>query len=81
MGIALVLLILLIWILAGAAPRSDTLETVLNRADATDDEYLRQMGSEISSEVALKVRRIISDTNGWDVDENWPDMALVELLD
>lgn len=81
MDIALVLLILLIWILTGAAPRSDTLETVLNRADATDDEYLRQMGSEISSEVALKVRRIISDTNGWDVDENWPDMALVELLD
>ena len=82
MGVIIALIVLFIlFLLFGSGSPTESSESVLNRSHPTDDEYLRQMGPEIPRDIALKVRRIIVDVNGWEIDEIWPDMTLAELLD
>ena len=42
----------------------------------SDAEYLRRMPSSVSSETAIKVRRILADVSGWDDDEIGPETLL-----
>lgn len=44
----------------------------------TDEEYCRLM-PDVSNEVALKVRAILSDATGWDCEEIHPKTRLVEF--
>lgn len=47
----------------------------------TDSDYVAKMPSDVSSEVALGVRRILVDVSGVEVDEVWPETGLVDLLE
>jgi len=83
MGCALTVIMFAIFaaVFALTCNQERSLDEILVRPDSTDDEFIHQLGSETSPEIALKVRRALADTNGWDVEEIWPDTRLAELCD
>ena len=80
MGCAIAAIMFLIFALHSSAPRRPV-DFATDRSDPTDEEYLLRMGSNVSPEIALTVRQIIVDVNGWDTNEVWPEMTMKELLD
>lgn len=79
MGCTLAVIVFAIFALLTCRPRP--IEEVLATPHPTDEEFLRQLGPEVSPDTALKVRRAIVDVSGWDTDEIWPDTRLAEFCD
>ena len=77
--IALIILALVLFPLVRI--KSRPLEEVLNTSDPTDKEFIRQLGPELSPNIALKVRRLVADVSCYEMKEIWPDTPLGEVLD
>lgn len=80
-SLVITLLILLFVLLPWVVPFDRDLDEVISTEDPSDAEFVRQLGPGISSDVGLKVRRLVADASGWDVDEIWPDTFLGEVFE
>ena len=77
----IILLITFLALLPLVTPFQRDLQEVLTSQHPTDDEFIQQIGSKVSPDVALKVRRIVADVSCYDIDEIWPDTNLGDVLD
>ncbi len=81
----LIITLLILWLallpLIWLGEKNRPLDEVLGTEHPTDEEFICQLGPDISSDVALKVRRLVADVGGCDIDEIWPDTRLAEVLE